>query len=152
MLDRKQQLYYDNDPVTGAIGGAAASQQTGSLALPFETYQLALTAGLVSELVSQSASLTTVPFDPTLLGFNGDYTVPQGHYVQRPGDSGYWTAGGQIHFEKDTFYLPSTLSDPFGFVHSVTFDSFNLLAVRTQDPLGNINRRRTTTAFSSRSS
>jgi RHS repeat-associated protein len=138
MLDRKQQLYYDNDPTTGAIFGAAAPQQTGSLALPFESYQLALTAGLVNELVAQSTGLTTVPFDPALLGFNGDYTVPQGHYVQRPGDSGYWTTGGRVEFDAAAFYQPSVLTDPFGFEQSVAFDQFNLLIERTQDPLGNI--------------
>jgi RHS repeat-associated protein len=137
MLDRRQQLYYANDPVTGVIGGAAPPQQTGSLALPFESYQLALTSGLVTKIVDESNTLSTVPFDPSLLGFNGDYKVPQGHYVQRPNDSGYWTASGQIQFVKANFYLPGTLTDPFGFVSSVTFDSFNLLAVRTQDPLGN---------------
>jgi RHS repeat-associated protein len=143
MLDRKQQLYYDNDPVTGVIGAAAAPQHTGSLALPFESYQLALTAGLAGELVTRSAQLTGIAFDPTLLLFNGkpgtprDKTVPQGYYVRRPNDSGYWVASGQIQFVKDKFYVPGTLTDPFGFSHAVVFDKFNLLVERTQDPLGN---------------
>jgi RHS repeat-associated protein len=138
MFERTQQVYYDND-ASGAILGQAPLNQTGSLALPFESYQLALTAGLVGNLITQSGQLTGgTAFNPALLLFNGDHTTPQGYYVQRPGDTGYWTASGQIQFVAGKFYLPSTLTDPFGFQHSVTFDKFNLLAERTQDPLGNI--------------
>jgi RHS repeat-associated protein len=139
MIDRKQQIYYDNDN-NGVVGGQAAPQTTGSLALPFESYQLALTAGLVTNL-GESASLTGgVAFNPALLLFdNTQPTTPQGHYVQRPGDSGYWTASGQITFALAAgFYLPTSLKDPFGFVSSITYDKFQLLVATATDPLNNV--------------
>jgi RHS repeat-associated protein len=137
MLDRKQLVYYAED-ASGVPTGPAPLGTTGAHALPFESYQLALTAGLVAKVVSDSSDLTGVAFDPTLLGFNGDYTVAQGHYVQRPGDTGYWTHSGSVQVSAGSFYLPSTATDPFGFVHRVAFDEFNLLVTSTQDPLGNI--------------
>ena len=55
MLDHKQQLYYAED-ASGNPTGAAALGATGGHALPFESYQLALTAGLVTTLTGDAAS------------------------------------------------------------------------------------------------
>jgi RHS repeat-associated protein len=144
MLDRKQVLYYAED-ATGHPTGAADLNATGGHALPFESYQLALTAGLVTDLVTDSTMLSTVPFDPTLLLFNGDpvnhprdRTTPQGYYVQRPNDTGYWTRSGQVGFDDGHFYLPTTLTDPFNNQSSVTYEQFHLLVATTVDALGNV--------------
>ncbi len=138
MLDHKQQLYYAED-ATGNPTGAAALGDTGGHALPFESYQLALTAGLVSTLVGDAASFSNgvagpIPI-PTLL----TSTDPGGgFYVQRSGDTGYWNRSGQIQFDPAQFYLPVTLVDPFNQTHAVTYDpQFHLLIATTQDPLGN---------------
>jgi RHS repeat-associated protein len=140
LLDHKQQLYYANQP-DGTILGAAPLNQTGSLGLPFETYQLALTAGLVDMLIADAAPFggstgEAVPLPALLIG-----TAPgQGFYVTRPGDTGYWTRSGQIQFDAGNFYLPTSLTDPFNQQHLVAYDPFNLMVARTEDPLGNITQ------------
>jgi RHS repeat-associated protein len=128
MLDHKQQLYYAED-ATGNPTGAAALGDTGAHALPFESYQLALTAGLVAELIQQSGDLCGTAFDPAVL-------LSEGRYVQR--DTGYWTASGHLVFDSAHFYLPTEAFDAFGQHHFATFDTLSLLIEATQDPLGNI--------------
>jgi RHS repeat-associated protein len=138
MLDHKQQLYYAED-ASGVPTGAAALGDTGGHALPFESYQLALTAGLVATLVSDAASFSNGVAEPIAIPALLTSTEPGGgFYVQRPGDIGYWTRSGQIQFDPAQFYLPVTLTDPFNQTHTVTYDTqFHLLVTTTQDPLGN---------------
>lgn len=124
LLDRKQQLFYKND-----LTGPLPLGQLESLALPYETYQLALTPGLVNELVTESHTLSGNAFDPTLL-------VSEGHYVQR--DSGYWTASGLLIFDPARFYLPVKAIDPFGHAYFTTYDDYALLVTSTKDPLDNL--------------
>ncbi len=139
MLDRKQQLYYAED-ANGVPTVAAALGSTGPHALPFESYQLALTAGLVSTLVSDAASFSNGVAEPIAIPALLTSTDPGGgFYVQRPGDTGYWTRSGQLQFDATHFYLPVTLTDPFNQTHAITYDpQFRLLVATTQDPLGNI--------------
>ncbi len=138
MLDRKQQLYYAED-ASGVPAGAAPLGETGARALPYESYQLALTAGLVAEAVAGAAVLAngvveTPPIPELLVG-----TDPgNGFYVQRSGDTGYWTRSGQIVFDAAHFYLPVAVTDPFGQSHLATYEPFHLLVATTQDPLGGI--------------
>ena len=126
LLDSKQQLFYRDDQ-----SAALALGQIESLALPFASYQLALTPGLVAEIAAESQALTGVAFDPSIL-------LNEGHYVQR--DAGYWTASGQLRFDAARFYLPTEAIDPFGQHHFVSYDEFSLLVVATKDPLGNVTR------------
>jgi RHS repeat-associated protein len=126
MLDRKQQLYSKDDQ-SGPLGLG----QIESLALPYESYQLALTSGLVTDIVSESQTLSGTAFDPALL-------LSEGHYVQRPDDTGYWTRSGRMVFDEDHFYLPVELVDPFDKHHTVTYDPFSLMVLSTRDALGNI--------------
>jgi RHS repeat-associated protein len=139
MLDRKQQLYYAEN-ATGVPTVAAGLGDTGPHALPFESYQLALTAGLVSTLVSDAASFSNgVVESPAIPALLTNTDPGGGFYVQRPGDTGYWTRSGQIQFDPAQFYLPVTLTDPFNQQHVVAYDpQFHLLVETTQDPLGNI--------------
>jgi len=89
LLDRKQQLFYKND-LSGPLGLGVIE----SLALPYESYQLALTPGLVSFISAESATLSGTAFDPSLL-------LSEGRYVQR--DVNYWTASGRPKFFLDHF-------------------------------------------------
>lgn len=140
MLDRRQQLYYAND-ASGVVGGAAPLGQTGSLGLPFESYQLALTPGLVDELTAQSLDLTSNVGEPGGIISILTGTGPgEGFYVQRPGDGGYWTRSGRIQFDKAQFYLPVSLVDRFGQTSFVSYDAFHLLVTTSQDALGNLTQ------------
>jgi len=101
MLAHSQHLYYDNDATGTLPTVAAARAQAGSLALPFESYTLALTAGLVQEIVDESAGLAGVPLNPSLLT-----ATDGGAYARRPGDDGYWIPTGRAVFDPAQFYLP----------------------------------------------
>src|SRR5262249_13776781 len=134
MLDHSMQLYYDE-----AVLAAASLGATGSRGLPFESYQLALTAGLVTKIGNDAVTLTQGHFDtatlPGILTSTGD---DGGHYVLFSPDSGYWTRSGQVTFTPNPFFLPTDLIDPLGKHSFVTYDTFNLLLTQAQDPLGNI--------------
>jgi RHS repeat-associated protein len=134
LLDSKRQLYYDEALATFAPLGA-----TGSRALPFERYQLALTAGLVTQIGTDATTLTQGHFSAaTLPGILTSTATDGGHYFQFADDTGYWTRSGRVVFDPTRFYLPTSLFDPFGQQSFVTYDTFNLLVMRAQDPLGNI--------------
>jgi len=145
MLAHKQQLYYAED-ASGNPTTAAALGDTGPHALPYESYQLALTAGLVATLASEAAVFSNGVAEapgpnPPLLGIPTLLTSTDpggGFYVQRPNDTGYWNRSGQIQFDPAQFYLPVKLTDPFNQIHTVTYDQqFHLLVTTTADPLGN---------------
>src|SRR6185437_8463417 len=57
LLDHKQQLYYAED-ASGTPTTFAALGDTGPHALPYESYQLALTAGLVATLAGDAAGFS----------------------------------------------------------------------------------------------
>jgi RHS repeat-associated protein len=123
LLDRKQQLFYNN-----ALTAPLALGALESLALPYESYQLALTTGIVAQLSAESLALSGTAFDPALL-------LSEGRYVQR--DANYWTASGRVIFDPARFYLPTEAVDPFGEHSFVTYDAFALLITGTRDPLFN---------------
>ncbi|KWO87409.1 hypothetical protein WM32_10710 [Burkholderia ubonensis] len=61
-----------------------------------------------------------------------------GKYLQS--DGLWWNPGLlQTFLGADDFYLPGDTVDPFGGVTAVVYDSCDLLVVRSQDPLGNVN-------------
>jgi len=138
LLGNKRQLYYAED-ANGAPTGQAPLGQTGPHGLPFESYELALTAGLVSKVRDDASALTGVNVDlPTLSAILTSVEADGGHYIRfLPDDTGYWVPSGRVVFEPNQFYLPTSLFDQFGKQSFVTYDQFKLFAVTTQDPLGN---------------
>jgi RHS repeat-associated protein len=139
LLDSKRQLYYAED-ANGVPTTFAPLGSTGPHGLPYESYQLALTAGLVTLIGQDAVALTKGNFDPTSLpGILTSTQADGGHYVQfLPDDTGYWTHSGKVTFDKNQFYLPTSLIDAFGKQSLVTWDTFKLLLTQAQDPLGNI--------------
>jgi RHS repeat-associated protein len=134
LLDHKQQLFY-NDALTAPL----ALGQLESLALPYETYQLALTTGLVNEISVQASLLTGVA---TSAGDIATIFLGDGGYVQR--DAHYWAPSGRVIFDATRFYLPIEAIDPFLNEADPTqryfaaYDAFSLLITDTRDPLGNV--------------
>ncbi|AUX48443.1 toxin [Sorangium cellulosum] len=123
LIQRGQQVFYKND-----LTGPLTPGEIESLALPYERYELALTPGLVSEIVVHSGQMSATAFDPAVL-------LSEGRYVQR--DGGYWAASGRLIFDPARFYLPVEAVDPFGARSFVTYDGFALLMETTLDPLNN---------------
>jgi RHS repeat-associated protein len=120
-----------------------------SLALPGESYKLALTPGLLAqvfkrkhadlpdeELLSNSA--------PLLEGQDAD----QGGYVAIDGN--WWIPTGRVFFSatataaatelteaRQHFFAPQRYTDPFGHSTVVAYDAHDLLVIRTSDALDN---------------
>lgn len=122
LLDHAIVYYYDEVLSTDtplALGVVA------SHALPYENYQLALTAGLISDVLNEDiARVNSVLLD-------------EGAYIDLLGDDNYWIPSGKTTFDTTRFYLPINQTDPFGNVAQITYDSYQLLPFSTIDALSN---------------
>lgn len=138
LIEHMRTLYRSND-----LDSPLTLGQIQSLALPFESYKLAFTPGLVVE--AYGGRLTDA-----MLGNDG-------HYVHTERDANWWIPSGKVSyspnsddiptrelaFARDHFFLPLRYRDPF---HTdlfktettVTYDRYDLLIQETHDPLGNI--------------
>ena len=114
-----------------------------SLALPFESYHLAFTPALITDIFQDKA-------DEDLLRNKAGYL----NFLQ---DENYWSRSGKIHFHRfenneqqieapqfsaagfarDNFYLPVAYEDPFGKFTQVFYDHHHLFVLRSVDTIGN---------------
>lgn len=137
---------YRPDDLGTAAGDPLALLPPGqleSLALPGESYKLAFTPGLVSQLFGSKV--------------NDDMLESEGRYVHRQGDTNWWIGAGRIFLSPGAsddaaselaharrhFFLPHRFRDPFhraGFETEsvVVYDSYDLTVRETRDALGNV--------------
>jgi len=119
-----------------------------SLALPGESYQLAFTAGLLTQVFQRphpGQQAENLIADPTgLLGGEGGYVdldgdgrwwIPTGRVFHSPSSTD--TAAQELAHARRHFFLTHRYRDPFGHTSTVTFDGHDLLLLETSDPLGN---------------
>jgi len=137
LIDQVRTYYRRND-----LTAALPLGQLQSLALPFETYKLAFTRGLVTNIYGTRVSNSMLASD--------------GQYVHTEGDTNWWVLSGRIFFSPgsgDTaaqelvfatahFFLPHRFRDPFhtAAVPTETFvdyDDYQLLILETRDAVGN---------------
>ncbi|HEY3495004.1 MAG TPA: SpvB/TcaC N-terminal domain-containing protein, partial [Polyangiaceae bacterium] len=129
LLDRRQRVFYDKNTLTTPL----LLGTIDSLALPYETYQLALTTGLVNELATGATGLTGVTHSAADIT---NILLNEGRYVQR--DTHFWTPSGHLVFDPTKFYQPVEAIDPFGNHAFVTYDDTSLLIKTTRDALDNL--------------
>ena len=147
LIEHVRTYYRRND-----LAGALPLGELQSLALPFESYKLAFTPGLVANVYGGRAT------DAML--------EDEGRYVHTEGDANWWIPSGQVFYSPDPadtppqelayarqhFFLPHRYRDPF---HTnavstesfVTYDTYDLLVQETRDALGNrvtVGERRST--------
>ncbi|MBD2026809.1 SpvB/TcaC N-terminal domain-containing protein [Leptolyngbya sp. FACHB-711] len=160
LIEQVRTLYRKDD--------LTAFLETGQLeprALPGESYKLAFTPGLLSQVFQRPLNATRPPGtasenllpDPAavLRGTEGD----RGGYVDLDNSGHWWIPSGQVFYSPDSadtaaqelaharqhFFLPHRYRDPFGGITTVKYDRapaaaappYNLLTVETIDPLGN---------------
>jgi RHS repeat-associated protein len=128
-----QRTLYRSDDLTTLLPPG----QLQSLALPGESYQAALTTGIVSAIFGALLPAAT---------------LAEGGYVQLSSETGWWMPSGRVFFspgDSDTpaqelvsaqagFFLPRRAVDPFGAITRVDYDGNALLPVTITDPVGNI--------------
>lgn len=128
LLSHSQIIYYNEvDEMTGQLPATPlAHGSIASHAIPYETYQLALTAGQRTGTLGEGSvdrASTTV--------------LAEGEYVNHLSDGNYWIPSGRMEFDAANFFIPTKQIDVFGNETLFTFDDHNLLLTETQDALGN---------------
>ncbi|MBI1744415.1 toxin [Candidatus Acetothermia bacterium] len=132
LIEQVRTLYRGND-----LAALLHMGQLQSMALPGESYKLALTPGLIGQVYG--GRITDAMMEN------------EGVYVHSQGDANWWIPSGQIFYSpkgSDTFpqelayaqqhfFLPCRFRDPFEQTTIVTYDSYNLLIQETRDPLSN---------------
>jgi RHS repeat-associated protein len=123
-----------------------------SLALPFQSYKLAFTPGLLAQVFTRTlgaASPENLLPDPA--GVLGGKGADQGGYVDLDFDGRWWIPSGRVFFSAgaaDTpsqelaiarahFFLPRKFSDPFDQASTIDYDVHDLAVVKTEDAIQN---------------
>ncbi len=131
LIEHVRTLYRKND-----LSGALPFGEVESLALPYESYQLALTPELINQVYENRVTETM---------------LNEGGYIHSEGDANWWIPSGQIFYSPNPndspteeldyaqqhFFLPHRLRDPFGNEGTLEYDSYNLLPLKSVDPLDN---------------
>ena len=140
LIERVRTLYLKND-----LTGPLPLGEVKSLGLPYESYKLAFTPGLLDVFSEKIASADLAAL----------LTSDEGRYKDLDGDGALWIPSGLTFFSpipkpppnpitqdpvfaREHFYLPQASADPFGNISRVTHDPHNLLTIQTEDALGNI--------------
>ena len=129
----QQRVCYRSDDLTALL----PLGQLQPLALPGQSYQAALTPGLLSAIFGALVPAAT---------------LTEGGYVQLAGETGWWKPSGRVFYspgDSDTpavelaaaragFFLPRRAVDPFGAITRADYDGYALLPVTVTDPVGNV--------------
>ncbi len=135
LVERQRSLYRKND-----LEGLLPLGHVESMALPGDSYKLALTSGLLEVFRSKSTPTEM----RSILG--------EAEYRDLDGDGPFWIPSGRVFYSPDPhdptllelayarahFFLPHRFHDPFGNPTIVAYDApHNLSLVYTRDAAGN---------------
>ena len=137
LVEQTRTIYRRNN-----LAGPLPLGELQSLALPFESYTLASTPGLIAEVYGGRATDVMLAIE--------------GGYVHSENDAGWWIPSGRVFYSPgpgDTppeelaharahFFLPHRYRDPFhtdvvSTENFVTYDGYGLQVEETRDALGN---------------
>lgn len=122
------------------LEGPLPPMSMGALALPYESYKLAFTPGLVLEAYGDKV--------------NDEMLRDEAGYVQFEENGNWWIPSGKVFFTPDTedlvaeelvvakehFFLPRRYEDPFQSKTLIQYESCDLFASAVCDALGNRNK------------
>jgi RHS repeat-associated protein len=120
LIERERTLYYRND-----LTAALPLGQAESLALPYESYQMAFTPGLLTQIYGAKIDYASLA---TILTTEGRFQ----HW-----DGAWWDPSGRPVYAPQSFYLPIQIIEPFDNTYITDYDDYALLVTRTEDPLQN---------------
>ncbi|HMC97786.1 MAG TPA: toxin TcdB middle/C-terminal domain-containing protein, partial [Flavobacteriales bacterium] len=147
-LIERLRSYYRADDLTRRLD----LKEAQPLALPYESYKLALTASLVGQVFKRgrTAVKETLVLDaPGLLEGTGPdgggYTFLDGDHTR------WWISSGRVFYldvddpapaaeferARTHFFLPRSFKDPFRSLTTVNYDPYDLAVITTRDALGN---------------
>jgi RHS repeat-associated protein len=127
LIEHVRSTYYRNN-----LTGALPLHQLQSLALPFESYQLAYTPELVSDIFGTKVNAAL---------------LTEGKFTHSEGDNNWWIRSGTAQFiegvetlldVQNRFYIPISYIDPYGSKTKVKYyNNYFLFIEETEDALGN---------------
>jgi RHS repeat-associated protein len=133
IVARSQTLFRADD-----LSGLLPLGTAGTLGLSGESYELALSAGMIPRVFGGRVT------DPMLteggyvrLPGQGDWWIPSGRTYLSPGDGdapAVELAEARAHFFKSRRSV-----DPFGGIARITYDAYDLMPVSSIDPAGNVS-------------
>jgi len=133
-IEQSRTRYRRND-----LTDALPLGQVESLALPYDSRQLAFTPTLLAQLYGGRVT---------------EAMLIEGGYVPGEDDAGWWVPSGrsllspadgdtpaqELAFARRHFFQPRRFRDPFGNLATVGYDAHDLLPIETRDALGNTER------------
>lgn len=158
LIEQVRTLYRAND-----LSGPLGLRGLDSMALPYESYKLAFTPGLLEQVFQRPLDVIRPPGAPppeNLLpeptevlpvDLYGGQVSDRGGHVDLDGDDHWWIPSGRVFFSADAedsadrelaeaqghFFLPRRFQDSFGESVTVEYDDHDLLIERITDPLEN---------------
>ncbi|MES2108320.1 MAG: SpvB/TcaC N-terminal domain-containing protein [Bacteroidota bacterium] len=118
LLTQNRSLFLKND-----LGGPLALGAIESLALPYQSYKLALTPGLRDNIFGGKVT--------------DDMLLTEGKYAHF-NDGNYWIASGTHTMDPLNFYQVTVATDPFGINTTIGYDAnYHFFVQQTIDALGN---------------
>jgi RHS repeat-associated protein len=135
LIEHVRTLFRSND-----LSGPLPFGQLQSLALPYQSYKLAFTPGLIAQLYDRRVSGTMLSTDGGYVHSldDDDWWIPSGSIFYSPNDRD--TPAEELTFARQHFFLPHRFRDPFGQTSYVGYDRYDLLPTRTTDPLHNVTQ------------
>lgn len=137
LVEHKRTIFYKSD-----LSGPLALHQMSANGLTFESYQLAYTPALVTDIFGAKVDAAT---------------LLEGKFTHSEGDDSWWVRSGTVQYidgaetladARDRFYVPVSYTDPYGAKTKVTyFSNYFLVVSETEDALQN---RATVLAFNMR--
>jgi RHS repeat-associated protein len=149
-LVKDSRTLYRRDDLTAALPLGTLE----SLALPFQTYQLAFTPDLLAFYQRGTENLLPTPTTTLSNGgsyVNGDNQKAAGLFPATDPGGWWWTQSGRVFYSANPsdppaaelsaaqsgMFLPRCFRDPFSNDTVITYDGYSLLITQTTDPVGN---------------
>jgi RHS repeat-associated protein len=124
LIEHVQSLYYRDD-----LTGRLPLNRLESLALPFESYQLAFTSSLLGESFGDKLPADALELEDLLGDNDSDAEQSQCKFVHRE-DTNWWVRSGIVRYLQDgetraetnhRFISPLSFTDPFGSMTRVSY-------------------------------
>lgn len=133
LVEHARTLYRRDD-----LEGPLPLHRAESRGLPYESYKLALTPGLITSVYGDRVIDAMLAGDGGYVHSEGDanWWIPSGRAFYSPGKDD--TAAQELEYANQHFFLPCRFLDPFGQTTTVTYDAYDLLALQTRDAVDNL--------------
>ncbi len=131
LIEHVRSLYRRND-----FSDALPLGQLESLAVPFDSYKLAFTPGLLNQVYGDRVTGEMLANEGGYVQIDGNWWIPDGRvfFSPNPDDS----PEAELNTAREHFFLVRRFVDPFDNVATVSYDSHRVLLTETRNALGSV--------------